>query len=286
MQNCNISPGTMTEDSPLTAERYPYYLYNARTDGSNPRGRRANELLSSMDRLTTEQAVSVANDTCVYGEWPWRAALVKGYERHGASWPQLAEGVQLLRGWDGRADKDSLGMTLFRAWWLEVDGSGLCSRHDLVQGDAELAPSVEQALLAALDRAIQQLRQQHGRLQVPWGDVYRARRGEESWPVSGVAGEAGLVTLRAVGGGEPDEEGVSYIESGQSCTTVVILEEGDVRSYSVVPYGQSEDPGSPHYTDQGRLLFSQEKLKDTWFARHRLDGHVESRLILDFGRKD
>ena len=95
-----------------------------------------------------------------------------------------------------------------------------------------------------------------------------------------MAGEAGLVTLRAVGGGEPDEEGVSYIESGQSCTTVVVLEEGDVRSYSVVPYGQSEDPSSPHYTDQGRRLFQESKLKDSWFSRERLQGHIESHQAL------
>ncbi len=33
--------GTMTENSPLTADRYPHYLYMDVTDGSNPRGRRA-----------------------------------------------------------------------------------------------------------------------------------------------------------------------------------------------------------------------------------------------------
>jgi acyl-homoserine lactone acylase PvdQ len=47
-----------------------------------------------------------------------------------------------------------------------------------------------------------------------------------------------------------------------------------------VPYGQSEDPGSPHYTDQGRHLFCQGKLKDTWFSQERLEGHGESRQVL------
>jgi acyl-homoserine-lactone acylase len=120
---------------------------------------------------------------------------------------------------------------------------------------------------------------QFGRLRVPWGEVYRAKRGEESWPVGGVAGEAGLVTLRAISGAEP-VDGVSIIESGQSCTTVVMLKVGDVRSYSVVPYGQSEDPSSPHYTDQGRLLFSKGILKDTWFSRERLEEQIESRQTL------
>ena len=59
-----------------------------------------------------------------------------------------------------------------------------------------------------------------------------------------------------------------------------MLKEGDVRSYSVVPYGQSEASNSPHYTDQGRLLFSEGKLKDTWFSRERLEGHIESQKTL------
>ena len=54
----------------------------------------------------------------------------------------------------------------------------------------------------------------------------------------------------------------------------------DVRSYGVVPYGESEDPSSPHYTDQGRLLFSDGKLKDTWFSRQRLQGYIESHQSL------
>lgn len=100
------------------------------------------------------------------------------------------------------------------------------------------------------------------------------------WPVSGISGRDGLISLRAVGAAEADGEGIRYARGGPACTTVVMLRAGDVRSYSAVPYGQSEDPASPHYTDQGRLLFSKGLLKDTWFSRERLQGHVESRHTL------
>jgi acyl-homoserine lactone acylase PvdQ len=272
MQNCNISPGTMTENSPLTADRYPAYLYMAETDGSNPRGRRANDLLSAITGMRLEDAIAVANDTFVHGHEPWCAALFAAYEDAGND-RAIGPAIDMLRAWDGRADKESAGMTLFRAWWLV-----LRSRRDpisiemLSRGD----PGVREALLSAFVDAVRQIERQFGRLDVPWGECYRARRGDQSWPISGVAGEKGLVTLRAVNGAEPGDDGIAYIQSGQSCTTVVMLKRGDVRSYSVVPYGQSEDPGSPHYTDQGRLLFCEEKLKDSWFARERLEGHIES----------
>jgi acyl-homoserine-lactone acylase len=281
MQNCNISPGTMTENSPLTADRYPYYLYMDATDGSNPRGRRANELLAAAERMALEDATAIANDTYVHGEAPWRAALLAAYEaRPGDSTPLLQQAIDILHDWDGHADKEAPGMTLFYAWRLALDGGqDQLPRADIERG-ATPPGDVQRALLDALTEVAQELQRRFGRLDVPWGEVYRARRGERSWPIDGVANWNGLVTLRAVHGAEPDEEGVSYIESGQSCTTVVILKRGDVRSYSVVPYGQSEDPDSPHYTDQGRLLFQERKLKDSWFQRERLEGHIESEQTL------
>jgi acyl-homoserine-lactone acylase len=281
MQNCNISPGTMTENSPLTADRYPYYLYMDATDGSNPRGRRANELLAAAERMALEDATAIANDTYVHGEAPWRAALLAAYEaRPGDSTPLLQQAIDILHDWDGHADKEAPGMTLFYAWRLALDGGqDQLPRADIERG-ATPPGDVQRALLDALTEVAQELQRRFGRLDVPWGEVYRARRGERSWPIDGVANWNGLVTLRAVHGAEPDEEGVSYIESGQSCTTVVMLKRGDVRSYSVVPYGQSEDPDSPHYTDQGRLLFQERKLKDSWFQRERLEGHIESEQTL------
>jgi acyl-homoserine lactone acylase PvdQ len=280
MQNCNISPGTMTESSPLTADRYPYYLYMASTDGSNPRGRRANELLSTTARMTLEDAVAIANDTYVHGQEPWRAALLDSYGAQAEAHPHLGEAIEILCSWNGHADRESVGMTLFRAWWLALQPGRDRIPKEVIHGGEPLSKEVQETLLSALAEAVQRLTQRFSTIRVRWGDVYRARRGDASWPISGIAGQAGLVTLRAVNGGEPDPSGISYIESGQSCTTVVMLKKGDVRSYSAVPYGQSEDPASPHYTDQGRLLFSERKLKDTWFSRERLEGHIESRQAL------
>jgi acyl-homoserine lactone acylase PvdQ len=278
MQNCNISPGTMTERSPLTADRYPAYLYLDETERSNPRGRQANERLAAAERMTLEEALSIANDTTLHGNAPWREALFAAYEamQDSTSAPLLQQAVDLLRAWDGHADKEGAGMTLYRAWWHALeDARDTLPLASIKRGEA-LPEDAQQTLVRALIEVAQELQQRFGRLDVAWGDVHRARRGEQSWPVDGVAEWADLVTLRAVHGGEPDEEGVSTIESGQSCTTVVMLKRGDVRSYSVVPYGQSENPDSPHYTDQGRLLFQERKLKDTWFQRERLEEHVES----------
>ena len=278
MQNCNISPGTMTENSPLTADRYPAYIYLDETERSNPRGRRANERLAATEQMTLEDALSIATDIYLHGQAPWRAALLAACQAR-AGEPLLHQAAEILRAWDGRADKEQAGMTLYRAWWHALEGKREALPLAAIERGEALPADAQETLVQALAQAAQELQQRFGRLDVPWGQVYRARRGQQSWPIDGVAEWADLVTLRAVHG-EPDEHGISYGDSGQSCTTVVMLQQGDVRSYSVVPYGQSEDPDSPHYTDQGRLLFQERKLKDSWFGRERLEGHVESEQTL------
>jgi acyl-homoserine-lactone acylase len=283
----------MTENSPLTADRYPAYVYLDETERSNPRGRQANKRLAAAQQMTLEEAQSIATDTYLHGNAPWRAALLAAYKaRPDATGDPLSaslaaqHAVALLRDWDGRADKESAAMTLYRTWWHTLGEKRAAIPIAAIARGEAFPEEAQETLLQALAEAAQTLEQRYGRIDVPWGDVHRARRGDQSWPVDGVAEWADLVTLRAVHGAQstarcdPDEDGISYIESGQSCTTVVMLERGNVRSYSVVPYGQSEDPDSPHYTDQGRLLFQERKLKDSWFQCERLKGHVESEQTL------
>ena len=51
-------------------------------------------------------------------------------------------------------------------------------------------------------------------------------------------------SLRAIGTEEGDD-GVLYGKSGQSWTQLVVLEPGNVRSFSATPYGQSDHADSP-----------------------------------------
>ena len=113
-----------------------------------------------------------------------------------------------------------------------------------------------------------------GSIEVQWGKVNRGRRGERSWPRAGCDRN-----LRAIGTGDPDEYGISYGNRGQSCPTLVVFRD-PIESYSAVPYGQSEDPSSPHFTDQGERLFAEKRLKPTWFSEEDLLQNIESKISL------
>ena len=45
--------------------------------------------------------------------------------------------------------------------------------------------------------------------------------------------------------------------------------------WSLLPYGQSEDPRSPHYNDQAKM-HSQSEIKRFWLTREEILSHSES----------
>ncbi len=279
MQNCNISPGTMTENSPMTADRYPFYLYMHSTEGANARGRRANDRLANATDMTVADATAIANDHYAHGEKPWREALARAFDAEPRD--ELQDAVDTIRAWDGYAHRESVATPLFVHWLRALGNARHEFRREALNGEDALTAAERATLLDALAAASAHMRATYDRLEVPWGEVWRGRRGDETWPVSGVSGEGGLSTLRAVNG-RWEDDGVGYVGAGQLCTTVVSLEPGNVRSYSAVPFGQSEDPASPHYTDQGRLLFAEEKLKDSRYRRDVPANMVESRVVLEY----
>jgi acyl-homoserine-lactone acylase len=153
-----------------------------------------------------------------------------------------------------------------------------------IESRRPLPETGEIALLSALDKAVSYMKEKYASIEGPWGNVMRIRRGEHDVPCSsGGPPGSGMEPLRAVGYEGPDENGKFSARSGQSCTTVVIFRApGKVESYSAVPFGQSDDPNSPHYFDQARELFSKKKLKPTYYNDlEALKANLESKKELD-----
>ena len=139
------------------------------------------------------------------------------------------------------------------------------------------ADSAPAALIDALAATVAWLVKNHGTAEVAYGTLHRVRRGDHSWPISGGESGGGM-TIRAV---EAKLEGnVFYGRNGQNWTQLVQFRRGAVRSWSATPYGQSDDPASPHYADQAGKLFSPGRLKPAWFQPADLEGNIESTQVL------
>jgi acyl-homoserine-lactone acylase len=284
MQNCNIGPDTMLVDCPIRPKDYPAYIYNAPPGQSNSRGRRAVELLEAANKLTLKQALAIAVDTHAEGAEEWQRAMAdaaEGFsEEELGNAAGLREALTALAEWDGLLEVNAIGGPFYRA--LREMAREVEPRPDnerIMQGKP-LPDDQEASLREAAVKAAEYLNEKFGKTVLPWGDIHRVKRGDRSWPAAG-GDSGGGSTLRAVGTSQ-GEDGVLYGRSGQSWTQLVIFKPGAVRSYSATPYGQSDRPDSPHYTDQAEQLYSQKKLKDTYFMPGRVKGHVESRTELEW----
>ena len=121
-----------------------------------------------------------------------------------------------------------------------------------------------------LGAAARGLQSHFGRLDVPWTDVLRLRRG----PVDlGLFGGPDL--LHAVYG-QPGDDGRIEGVAGDSYILLVEWDpQGRVSSRSIHPYGSATlDARSPHYADQAPL-FAAGRLKPVWLDEADIRAHLE-----------
>lgn len=298
MQNCNIPPDAMLVDSPLTPDKYPGYIfsdlgYGALGGWTKDRGARAVELLDANDRVTAEEAMAYGLDVSPFGAHRWIAALLRAQEETGADHAGHAgyqHALEELRTWDGQLTRDSKGGLMYYYWReaiAQTEGGsaieGAIDQHYRIvqshQDFTEPVLSAEQmkALTQALAAAAEKREEEFG-LDAVYGDKFRVGRGEKSWPVGG-GGDYGTRTLRSMSYDRGREDHTRWGRGGQTSTQIVVLSK-PIRSWTQPPIGQSDDPASPHYSDQAEKLMSERRFKETWWLPEELTAHIASRTVL------
>jgi len=301
MQNNNIPPDAMMVDSVFRFEDHKDYLFAsahygpARSGWNNQRGARALELLHGNDRLTVDDALSIALDIRPYGVDRWIDALQRALVDHYVDEATLAA-AQELAGWDGQLETKSAPALKYAYWRLTLEEtlegdafealrSAIDDHYAIARGAAAQPVALDDAQRAALVRAfgaaLERMERELGRTDTVYGDVFRVGRDEASWPVAGGGTEQhGLATLRTMGFGGPNERFERWGVSGQTSTQLVVLST-PIRSWIYLPVGQSDRPESPHYRDQAERLFSPRVMKPSWWLPEDLAPNVRSRTVLE-----
>ena len=301
MQNCNISPDTMMVDSPMTADRFPPYIFSDRGSEdqggwSNQRGSRAVELLAADSSVTIEEALEYAVDVHPFGSERWIALLKTAHDRFGSAYsdqPDYSEGISDLLRWDQKLTRDSTGALKYYYWRRELveesqtatirrirqQTDNLLAPIGKVQPLPELGNARQKVLLEAFVNGIGRLKANHGDINTAYGDAFRVGRDADSWPLGG-GGEYGTQTLRDVSYGPPRPDKTRWGRGGQTSTQIVVLTK-PIQSWSVLPIGQSDRQESPHFDDQAEKLFSTRNLKPTWWRPEELKPHIVSRAVIE-----
>jgi acyl-homoserine-lactone acylase len=244
--------------------------------------------MPTMNNVTLERASALALDTYAPAGPIWVKPLCAAYEaqKHQVSDPDLSMKmmVDAVRDWDYHMRKESVGATAFRFWRSEY---GKLHPEAFGENEAFGAPrsqTEQRDAIKALRAAADYLKTKFGSTLVPWGQLLRLRRGGLDLPLDGDVGFfGGVECLRATGTQNLDKSGRFVFNGGQVIPTVVELTD-PIQVWSIVPYGQSRRPPSPHYADQAHL-YSEGRMRPAWHNWSQLRDHVESVKVFEYRSK-
>jgi penicillin amidase len=288
MQNCNVSPQFIMRDSGLKPSPEWPYLFNGfenlQKAFDNPLHQRAAmcvDLLHDARNMTIDQAIEIAMSPAVYGADAWQEKLRAAWA--GASAEVRADKdltalYELIVNWSRRCEAENTGAVAYKYWKQAFPA-------DVVLADrAGMAPptsATDDVLIEKLKVAAGKLKEDFGRFDVPYGEVYRVGRAgtDRSWPVSGGSVNQ-IATPRAISF-DPIEGTKKYLGRGGQTSTQIVLLTKPPKSWTVLPLGESDDKDGPHYDDQARRLFSKGTMKPTYFLdKDAVVRNAESKTVV------
>ena len=260
IQNCNNTPfmTTVGEGNPNPEDFEDELGIDRRM---NNRTLRALALFGGDEEITADELLTYKYDV-VFSPRSWIAQLrERAIALPASELPWVEEAREVLAAWDLGAEAENphtaLAILALGSWF-----------------DDDPASVTDRDLEEALSRAAGIMMEHHGRLEVPWGDVNRLRRGTGEGSVDlALAGAPDV--LHAVYG-EVKEDGRLGGVAGDSYILIAEWgEEGAVRSWSIHQYGSAtQDSESDHYADQASL-FARRELKPVWMDEGTIRKHLE-----------
>lgn len=268
MQNCNQTPFTTmatgkelngAADENPKKENFPPYMVREQDNG---RARISRRILMKQEKFTFDEWAKAAFDTTVIEAETRIPEILKEWEsikeKEQARYEKLQPIMEALRSWNQISTIESVAMTVYVRW--QEKALQLLQKRDILNFPR----------LRALETAVAELEKDFGTWQVPWGEVNRIQRihgsqismdgqgafrdDRPSLPVAGAPGPLGIVFNFYTRPQKGQKR--AYGVAGHSFVGVVQLAP-TVQARTVLQFGQSGDPQSPHFFDQAKLYAAQ-----------------------------
>ncbi|WP_088843747.1 penicillin acylase family protein [Hymenobacter gelipurpurascens] len=289
IQNCNSTPYTVSGPSSPDKAKYPAYMA---PDAENYRGINAVRVLSRKPVFTLDTLIAAAKDPYLAGFEELLPALAKDFQYvlDSTNPPQgeVVEAMKILQAWDKRYSKTSVAQTLATYWGERilrlarprVPANQVLDYISLIK--FTIANTTPQEKVAALQETLDELTRDFGTWKKPWGDINRFQRltgniqeayddQKPSLPVAFTSSAWG--SLAAFGSRTFPGTKKRYGYVGNSF--IAVVEFGPrIKARSVLAGGNSNQPTSPHFTDQAGL-YVEENFKDVLFYPEDVKQHAE-----------
>jgi acyl-homoserine-lactone acylase len=288
LQNCNSTPYTVAGNNSPKREDYPKYMA---PDQENFRGINAVKVLGREKNYNIDKIIAAGYDTYLTGFENLVPAVIKAFEnasKNDSLYAQLAEPINILKKWDLHSSENSIATTLAVEWGEELLPYITRTADEDEEMDQVTRTKVfaaiakPQDLLQPLLAIVNELKNKYGSWQIPWGDINRFQRisgdidqqykdDQPSIPIGFVSSLWGMLpsyTSRYYPGTKK-----RYGVKGNSFICVVEFGK-KIKAKSLLAGGESGDPNSKHFFDQG-LMYSKGQFKDVLFYKEDVLKHAE-----------
>lgn len=275
LQNANDPPFLTNLQQRLDPARYPE---NLPEPDLRLRSQHSLELIGGSDRLSLEDVVRRKHSPRMLLADRVKPDLIAAASGAGSD-EALRAAASLLAAWDNTVAVESRGSVLFAEWWrfysrdLPAGAEAFREPWSAAQPmETPVGLAHPSIAVAALRTAVDTVTHRWGAIDVPWGDVYRARLNGRDLPLAGCSGSLGCFRVVSF---DDDEDGRRTAVGGDGWILAVEFS-SPPRAVSVLAYGQSNREGSPLFGDQ-LPLFAEGRVKPVRFTDEDVEAGVVRR---------
>ena len=280
IQNCNGTPYSVAGNSSPARRNYPSYMA---PDGENFRQLNAVRVLSKPEKFTMDGLIAAGYNPHLTAFDTSLPILFAAHEKIKGSNESLynatLEAIRTLRDWDRNMKETSVAQTLAIEWAERVN---LMLKSDDPEYFTDFTTRLGKILrntdpekvVQPLDDVMKKLTADFGKWEIPWGEINRMQRisneiipqhddAKPSYPSPGSSSTWGALpsyNSRYFPGTKK-----RYGYGGNSF--ICVVEFGDrIRAKSLLAGGESGDPASKHFFDQGEM-YTKGIFKDVLFYK-------------------
>ncbi len=280
IQNCNSTPFTAAAEFSPKKEDYPAYMA---PDAENYRGIHAVKVLTELQgKLNLDSFLELAYDPYLPA-FQYLVPELLGAYQSGASSEGVKQALELLRNWDLKTSKESVAMSLAHFYGENYQRKFRSMNRFINEMPNAKVPSSRE-LKEVFEGTLVQMNSDFGSWNTPWGEINRFQRlsgdidagfddSKPYVPVGLASGNWGA--LAAYGARTTENTKRLYGYRGNSFVAVVEFGE-KVKAKSILAGGQSADPSSPHFFDQGQR-YADVNFKDVAFYRDEVEKRSNKR---------